>query len=100
MYGFKSYKICHKYNGLNYFYLQEISEAGRNAGGSDPDANIPPSMKPDADGGTSEEFGPRELLCILADAYDKIDVAHGNFQQPLLSIHVIFCYCKLHISGT
>jgi hypothetical protein len=35
-------------------------------------------MKPD--GSTGEEFGTRELLCALADAYDKIDVAHGNFQ--------------------
>jgi hypothetical protein len=33
-----------------------------------------------SDGSTSEEFGTRELLCTLADAYDKIDVAHGNFQ--------------------
>jgi hypothetical protein len=37
-------------------------------------------VKPDADSSTSEEFRPRELLCTLADAYDKNDVAHGNFQ--------------------
>jgi hypothetical protein len=33
-------------------------------------------MKPNGD--TSEEFGTRELLCTLADAYDKLDVAHGK----------------------
>jgi hypothetical protein len=45
-------------------------------------------MKPS--GGTSEEFGTRELLSTLADAYDKIEIAHGNFQCPLPSIHIIF----------
>jgi hypothetical protein len=55
-------------------------------------------MKPS--GGTNEDFGTRELLSTLADAYDKIDVAHGNFRCPLPSIHIIFFLvmhtCQVH----
>jgi hypothetical protein len=29
------------------------------------------------------------LLCTLADAYDKIDVTHGNYLWPLHSIRII-----------
>jgi hypothetical protein len=46
------------------FFLQEISEARRKAGESDPVGNLPPPMKPD--GGTSEEVSTRESLCTLA----------------------------------
>ncbi|KAM0840409.1 hypothetical protein ACQ4PT_059676 [Festuca glaucescens] len=71
-------RVLYNINGQGIW--EEISEAARNAGESDPDANLPPSMKPNADSGTTEEFGARELLFTLADAYDKNDVAHGNFQ--------------------
>ena len=57
--------------------LQKICEEGRNAGGSDPDANAPTFKK--LDDSNSEEFGMRELLCAIADAYEKINVSHGKF---------------------
>jgi hypothetical protein len=41
-------------------------------------------MKPNGD--TSEEFGTRELLCTLADAYDKLDVAHGKL-SVIIAFH-------------
>ncbi|XP_047052262.1 TATA box-binding protein-associated factor RNA polymerase I subunit B-like [Lolium rigidum] len=52
------------------------------------DTNLPPPMK--SDGSTSEEFGTRELLCTLADAYDKIDVAHDYSKD----LHSYLKYCK------
>ncbi|XBI43495.1 hypothetical protein VPH35_108261 [Triticum aestivum] len=67
---------------------KEICEAARNAGGSDRDANLSPSMKPD--GSTSEEFGTRELLWTLVDAYDKTDVAHDYSKD----LHSYLTYCK------
>uniref|UniRef100_A0ACD5Z885 Uncharacterized protein n=1 Tax=Avena sativa TaxID=4498 RepID=A0ACD5Z885_AVESA len=79
-------RVQYNINGQGMW--EEISEAGRNAGGSDPDVNLPPSMKPD--GGASEEFGTRELLCTLADAYDKIDVAHDYSKD----LHSYLQYCK------
>uniref|UniRef100_M8C5E2 Rrn7/TAF1B N-terminal cyclin domain-containing protein n=1 Tax=Aegilops tauschii TaxID=37682 RepID=M8C5E2_AEGTA len=80
------YAIAQRY--LDELSLPEICEAARNAGGSDRDANLSPSMKPD--GGTSEEFGTRELLWTLADAYDKIDVAHDYSKD----LHTYLRYCK------
>ncbi|XP_047050658.1 TATA box-binding protein-associated factor RNA polymerase I subunit B-like [Lolium rigidum] len=53
------------------------------------DTNLPPPMKSDGSS-TSEEFGTRELLCALADAYDKIDVAHDYSKD----LHSYLKYCK------
>ncbi|KAM3296950.1 hypothetical protein ACQJBY_039027 [Aegilops geniculata] len=77
-----------QYNINGQGVLEEICEAARNAGGSDHDAKLPQSMKPD--GGTSEEFGTRELLWTLVDAYDKIDVAHDYSKD----LHSYLRYCK------
>lgn len=88
--------ICHKYDGLNFFFLQEICEAARIAGGSDRDANLSPSMKPV--GSTSEEFGTRELLWTLVDAYDKLTL-HMVIVWPLLCIYINFFPCNIFISG-
>ena len=52
-------------------------------------------MKPD--GGTSEEFGTRELLWTLVDAYDKIDVAHGNCLTSALHLHQFFVVVIVYI---
>ncbi|KAM0904174.1 hypothetical protein ACQ4PT_018186 [Festuca glaucescens] len=79
-------RVQYSINGQGIW--EEISEAGSNAGESHPDANLPPSMKPD--GSTSEKFGTRELLCALADAYDKIDVAHDYSKD----LHSYLKYCK------
>ncbi|XP_037475901.1 TATA box-binding protein-associated factor RNA polymerase I subunit B-like [Triticum dicoccoides] len=77
-----------QYNIHGQGIWEEICETGRNADGSDPDENLPPSMRPE--GGTSEEFGTRELLCTLASAYDKIDVAHDYSKD----LHSYLKYCK------
>ncbi|CAM0948896.1 unnamed protein product [Alopecurus aequalis] len=79
-------RVQYNINGQGIW--EEISKAGRNQGGSDPDANLQPYEKPD--GGTSEEFGTRELICTLADAYDKIDVAHDYSKD----LHSYLKYCK------
>uniref|UniRef100_A0ACD5VB41 Uncharacterized protein n=1 Tax=Avena sativa TaxID=4498 RepID=A0ACD5VB41_AVESA len=79
-------RVQYNINGQGMW--EEISEAGKNAGRSDPGVSLPPSMKPD--GGASEEFGTRELLCTLADAYDKIDVAHDYSKD----LHSYLQYCK------
>jgi hypothetical protein len=55
--------------------VQNICEEDRNTVGSDPDANSPTFKKLDDN---NEEFGMRELLCAIAAAYDKINVAHGK----------------------
>uniref|UniRef100_A0ACD5TLV3 Uncharacterized protein n=2 Tax=Avena sativa TaxID=4498 RepID=A0ACD5TLV3_AVESA len=81
-----SLRVLYNINGQGIW--EEICEAGRNAGGSDPDANLPPSMK--SNGNNSEEFGTRELLRTLADAYDKIDVAHDYSKD----LHSYLKYCK------
>ncbi|VAI53162.1 unnamed protein product [Triticum turgidum subsp. durum] len=79
-------RVQYNINGQGIW--EEICEAARNGGGSDGDANLAPSMKPD--GGTSEEFGTKELLWTLADAYDKIDVAHDYSKD----LHSYLRYCK------
>ncbi|KAM3403487.1 hypothetical protein ACQJBY_006932 [Aegilops geniculata] len=79
-------RVQYNINGQGIW--EEICETGRNADGSDPDANLPPSKRPE--GGTSEEFGTRELLCTLASAYDKIDVAHDYSKD----LHSYLKYCK------
>jgi hypothetical protein len=74
--------------------LQKICEEGRNTSGSDADANAPTFKK--LDDSNSEEFGIRELLCAIADAYDKINVSHGKFGWLLvfaLSTLALFCMC-------
>ncbi|XP_047042478.1 TATA box-binding protein-associated factor RNA polymerase I subunit B-like [Lolium rigidum] len=81
-----SLRLLYNINGQGIW--EEICEAGRDAGGSGPDADLPPSMKPNGD--TSEEFGTKELLCTLADAYDNIDVAH-DYSKDLYSY---LKYCK------
>ncbi|KAK1696265.1 hypothetical protein QYE76_012962 [Lolium multiflorum] len=81
-----SLRLLYNINGQGIW--EEICEAGRDAGGSGPDANLPPSMKPNGD--TSEEFGTKELLCTLADAYDNIDVAHDYSKD----LHSYLKYCK------
>ncbi|CAM0955956.1 unnamed protein product [Alopecurus aequalis] len=81
-----SLRVLYNINGQGIW--EEICEAGRDTGPSDPDANLPPSMKPN--GGNNEEFGTRELLCTLADAYDKIDVAHDYSKD----LHSYLKYCK------
>jgi hypothetical protein len=81
--------------------LQKICEERRNAGGSAPDENS--STFRILDDSNSEEFGMRELLCAIAAAYDKINVVHGKFEQPLAlclmsplalfsSTHVSLCH--------
>ncbi|KAF6989763.1 hypothetical protein CFC21_007060 [Triticum aestivum] len=79
-------RVQYNINGQGIW--EEICETGRNADGSDPDANLPPSKRPE--GGTSEEFGTKELLCTLASAYDKIDVAHDYSKD----LHSYLKYCK------
>ncbi|KAM3317497.1 hypothetical protein ACQJBY_035282 [Aegilops geniculata] len=79
-------RVQYNINGQGVW--EEICEAARNAGGSDRDADLSPSMK--LDGGTSEEFGTRELLWTLVDAYDKIDVAHDYSKD----LHSYLRYCK------
>ncbi|XP_044417893.1 TATA box-binding protein-associated factor RNA polymerase I subunit B isoform X2 [Triticum aestivum] len=77
-----------QYNINGQGVWEEICEAARNQGGSDRDANLSPSVKPD--GGTSEEFGKKELLWTLVDGYDKIDVAHDYSKD----LHSYLRYCK------
>ncbi|XP_037449330.1 TATA box-binding protein-associated factor RNA polymerase I subunit B-like [Triticum dicoccoides] len=79
-------RVQYNINGQGIW--EEICEAARNAGGSDHDAKLPQSMKPD--GGSNEEFGTRELLWTLVDAYDKIDVAHDYSKD----LHSYLRYCK------
>ncbi|XP_037483209.1 TATA box-binding protein-associated factor RNA polymerase I subunit B-like [Triticum dicoccoides] len=79
-------RVQYNINGQGVW--EEICEAARNPGGSDHDANLSPSMKPDVD--TSEELGTRELLWTLVDAYDKIDVAHDYSKD----LHTYLRYCK------
>uniref|UniRef100_A0A0A9DHD9 Uncharacterized protein n=1 Tax=Arundo donax TaxID=35708 RepID=A0A0A9DHD9_ARUDO len=67
---------------------EKICVGGRNAGVSDPDTKSAPVMKPD--GSNSEEFALRELLCAVADAYDKINVEH-DYSSDLRSY---LKYCK------
>jgi hypothetical protein len=57
--------------------LQNICEEGRNTIGSYHDANSLTFRKHEAS--NSEEIVVRELLCAIAAAYDKINVAHGKF---------------------
>ena len=57
--------------------LQKICKEGRNTTGSYHDANSPILRKHEAS--NSDEFVMRELLCAIAAAYDKINVAHGKF---------------------
>ncbi|KAI4978820.1 hypothetical protein ZWY2020_015573 [Hordeum vulgare] len=77
-----------QYNINGQGIWEEICEAARNAGGSDRDANLSPSMN--LDGGTSAEFGTRELLWTLVHGYDKIDVAHDYSKD----LHSYLRYCK------
>ncbi|OEL17097.1 TATA box-binding protein-associated factor RNA polymerase I subunit B [Dichanthelium oligosanthes] len=65
----------------DYVSLQKICEERSNAGGSDPNANSPDFRM--LDDSNSEEFGMRELLCAIAAAYDKINVAHGKSEWSL-----------------
>lgn len=67
----------------SYDYVQNICEEDRNTVGSDPDANSPTFKKLDDN---NEEFGMRELLCAIAAAYDKINVAHGKIWMAFGSL--------------
>ncbi|KAL6630974.1 hypothetical protein ACP70R_028314 [Stipagrostis hirtigluma subsp. patula] len=79
-------RVLYNINGQGIW--EKICEGVRNAGGSDPDTNSAPSMKPDCS--NSEEFGSRELLCAFAAAYDKINVGH-DYSNDLCSY---LKYCK------
>ncbi|KAG2628306.1 hypothetical protein PVAP13_3KG377900 [Panicum virgatum] len=73
---------------INSQGIWEICEEGRNTGRSDPDANAPTFKK--LDDSNSEEFGMRELLCAIADAYEKIIVSHDY----LSDLQSYLKYCK------
>ncbi|PNT76985.1 hypothetical protein BRADI_1g56620v3 [Brachypodium distachyon] len=79
-----SLRFLYNINGQG---IWEICEAGITAGGSDPDANSLPSMKPEC---RTNAFGTKELLCTLAEACDKIDVGH-DYSKDLRSY---LKYCK------
>ncbi|KAG2619925.1 hypothetical protein PVAP13_3NG143702 [Panicum virgatum] len=78
-------RVLYNINGQG---IWEICEEGRNAGGSDTDANAPTFKK--LDDSNSEEFGMRELLCAIADAYEKINVSHDY----LSDLQSYLKYCK------
>ncbi|KQK20749.1 hypothetical protein BRADI_1g56620v3 [Brachypodium distachyon] len=80
-----SLRFLYNINGQGIW--EEICEAGITAGGSDPDANSLPSMKPEC---RTNAFGTKELLCTLAEACDKIDVGH-DYSKDLRSY---LKYCK------
>ncbi|KAG2628304.1 hypothetical protein PVAP13_3KG377900 [Panicum virgatum] len=76
------------YNINSQGIWEKICEEGRNTGRSDPDANAPTFKK--LDDSNSEEFGMRELLCAIADAYEKIIVSHDY----LSDLQSYLKYCK------
>ncbi|PVH62555.1 hypothetical protein PAHAL_3G323200 [Panicum hallii] len=79
-------RVLYNINGQGIW--EKICEEGRNTSGSDADANAPTFKK--LDDSNSEEFGIRELLCAIADAYDKINVSH-DYSSDLRSY---LKYCK------
>ncbi|CAL4892969.1 unnamed protein product [Urochloa decumbens] len=79
-------RVLYNINGQGIW--ENICEEGRNDIGSDPDANSPTFKK--LDDSNSEEFGMRELLCAIADSYDKINVTH-DYSNDLRSY---LKYCK------
>ncbi|XP_039838848.1 TATA box-binding protein-associated factor RNA polymerase I subunit B-like isoform X2 [Panicum virgatum] len=98
---------------INSQGIWEICEEGRNTGRSDPDANAPTFKK--LDDSNSEEFGMRELLCAIADAYEKIIVSHGLGPPSCLEVKKLmfaktktstcgyrtsFCVSNLHKQST
>ncbi|RCV18166.1 hypothetical protein SETIT_3G278800v2 [Setaria italica] len=64
-------RVLYNVNGQGIW--ENICGEERNAVVSDPAANSPTFKK--LDDSNSEEFGMRELLCAIAAAYDKINVA-------------------------
>ncbi|KAG2481510.1 hypothetical protein PVAP13_J683204 [Panicum virgatum] len=92
-------RILYNINGQGIW--EKICEERRNTGGSDPDENLPTFTI--LDDSNREEFGLRELLCAIAAAYDKINVVHGKFEQPLalclmspLALSSSTCVCPCH----
>ncbi|CAN6360468.1 unnamed protein product [Urochloa humidicola] len=79
-------RVLYSINGQGIW--EKICKEGRNEVGSDPDANSPTSKK--LDDSNSEEFDIRELLCAIADSYDKINVTH-DYSNDLRSY---LKYCK------
>ncbi|RLN27837.1 TATA box-binding protein-associated factor RNA polymerase I subunit B-like isoform X1 [Panicum miliaceum] len=79
-------RVLYNINGQGTW--EKICEEERNTGGSDPDANAPTFKE--LDDSNSGEFGMRELLCAIADAYDKINVSH-DYSSDLRSY---LKYCK------
>ncbi|RLM98690.1 hypothetical protein C2845_PM06G24840 [Panicum miliaceum] len=79
-------RVLYNINGQGIW--EKICEEGRNTSGSDADANAPTFKK--LDDSNSEEFGMRELLYAIADAYDKINVSH-DYSSDLRSY---LKYCK------
>lgn len=74
--------------------MQKICEEGRNPSGFDHDANSSTVRKFEA---TNTESGMRELLCAVAAAYDKINVAHGKFEFHCL-VSTLCLSCSTRVS--